>query len=39
MRTIREPSVATGSSWSRDDHEDGGPTIQMPAAEARRTLR
>ena len=27
------------SSWSRDDHEDGGPTIQLPAAEARRTLR
>ena len=21
------------SSWSRDDHEDGGPTIQLPAAE------
>ena len=27
------------SSWSRDDHEDGGPTIQLPAAEARCTLR
>jgi hypothetical protein len=26
------------SSWSRDDHEDGGPTIRMPAADARRTL-
>ena len=22
------------SSWSRNDHEDGGPTIQLPAAEA-----
>ena len=22
------------SSWSHDDHEDGGPTIQLPAAEA-----
>ena len=21
------------SSWSRDDHEDGGPTIRLPAAE------
>jgi hypothetical protein len=21
------------SSWSRNDHEDGGPTIQLPAAE------
>lgn len=27
------------SSWSRDDHEDGGPTIQLPAADARCTLR
>ena len=27
------------SSWSRNDHEDGGPTIQLPAAEARCTLR
>ena len=27
------------SSWSRSDHEDGGPTIQLPAAEARCTLR
>jgi len=28
------------SSWCRnDDHEDGGPTIQLPAAEARCTLR
>jgi hypothetical protein len=27
------------SSWSRDDHEDGGPTIQLPAAGARCTLR
>ena len=27
------------SSWSHDDHEDGGPTIQLPAAEARCTLR
>ena len=26
------------SSWSRD-HEDGGPTIQLPAAEFRCTLR
>jgi hypothetical protein len=26
------------SSWSRD-HEDGGPTIQLPAAEVRCTLR
>ena len=26
------------SSWSRD-YEDGGPTIQMPAAEVRCTLR
>jgi len=27
------------SSWSRNDHEDGGPTIQLPAAETRCTLR
>jgi hypothetical protein len=27
------------SSWSRNDHEDGGPTIPLPAAEARCTLR
>ena len=27
------------SSWSRNDHEDGGPTIQLPAAESRCTLR
>ena len=27
------------SSWSRNDHEDGGPTIQLPAADARCTLR
>jgi hypothetical protein len=33
MRTIRGPSLPIGSSWSRDDHEDGGPTIQMPAAD------
>jgi hypothetical protein len=26
------------SSWSREDHEDGGPTIQLPAAETRCTL-
>src|SRR5688572_20592505 len=23
------------ASWSRNDHEDGGPTIPLPAAEAR----
>jgi hypothetical protein len=28
----------TTSPWSRNDHEDGGPTIQLPAAEARCTL-
>ena len=27
------------SPWSRNDHEDGGPTIQLPAADARCTLR
>ena len=27
------------SSWSRSDHEDGGPTIPLPAADARCTLR
>jgi hypothetical protein len=27
------------SSWSRNDREDGGPTIQLPAADARCTLR
>jgi hypothetical protein len=24
----------TESSWSRNDQEDGGPTIQLPAAKA-----
>ena len=27
------------SSWSRNDHEDGGPTIQLPAAEAAAPFR
>jgi hypothetical protein len=27
------------SSWSHNDQEDGGPTIQLPAAELRCTLR
>jgi hypothetical protein len=27
------------SSRSRNDHEDGGPTIQLPAADAHCTLR
>jgi hypothetical protein len=27
------------SSWSRNDHEDGGPTIPLPAADAHCTLR
>lgn len=31
---------STIPSWSRDDdHEDGGPNIQLPAAESRYTLR
>jgi hypothetical protein len=32
-----EPSNA--SSWSRDDHEDGGPTIQLACSVSRCTLR
>jgi hypothetical protein len=27
-------TATSPSSWSRDDHGDGGPTIQLPAAEA-----
>ena len=28
-----KPDRQVESSWSRDDHEDGGPTIQLPAAQ------
>src|SRR5687767_13251875 len=28
------PASQRPPSWSRNDHEDGGPTIQLPAAEA-----
>ena len=27
-----EQACQLAPSWSRDDHEDGGPTIQLPAA-------
>jgi hypothetical protein len=33
MRTIRRSRLPSRSSWSRNDHEDGGPTIQVPTAE------
>ena len=36
-RCAGNPPNATAkskSSWSRDDHEDGGPTIQLPAAQS-----
>ena len=35
---VLRPGLPKDSSWSRD-HEDGGPTIQLPAAEFRCTLR
>lgn len=37
-RQLGKRACQFGSSWSRDDHEDGGPTIRMPAADARCTL-
>jgi hypothetical protein len=33
MRTIHRTSLPTRVPRSRNDHEDGGPTIQLPAAE------
>jgi hypothetical protein len=40
QRTAKPPARSQPeSSWSRNDHEDGGPTIQLPAAESRCTLR
>jgi hypothetical protein len=38
-RRFANRACQLASSWSRNDHEDGGPTIQLPAAGARCTLR
>ena len=34
VRTVHQRACQLTSSRSRDDHEDGGPTIQLPAADS-----